>query len=466
LTRPLAAPGLYLGRWPSTAAPGQTQRSDPRLVNLALLVQHMAATGDGTDTPVRSLLRFPLPAWRPPPGHRSSVPAPSPVAAPRPGARGPEPTALPAAGFETACATRVRPARVVLDVGCGIRPQPIVVPEVHVCCEPYGEYVARLQADVAARDDRAWLVLQADWAQAVALFPPRSVDTVFLLDVIEHLDKETSLRLLRATERIAREQVVVFTTLGFLPQHHPDGRDAWGMGGGTWQEHRSGWEPADFGPGWEVLVAHDFHTHDNKGRPHAAPHGALWAIYEARAERRAERAAPTRAPVTVGIAVPEGGRTLAACLEAIAPNLRPGDEIVIADGGAGEAALATAYAFAARHPRSTRVLAGARTQAFAAHSVLHAAARPLVLLVPPGAAIPPRFLDEAVALLATQPPSSAVAFELASGEMCLLGPAEQLCAASRAGADVLVGDDPVALSARLQAAGARLALVPSSEVAR
>jgi hypothetical protein len=201
-------------------------------------------------------------------------------------------TLVPRETFVQAAVERMVAADVVLDIGCGIRPQPYVTPKVHVCCEPFGQYLERLQRDLAAApQDRQHVLLRAGWEQAVELFPPGSVDTVFLLDIIEHLPKEQSLPLLRRTERLARKQVVVFTTLGFVAQHHPDGKDAWGLDGAAWQEHRSGWSPADFGEGWQVIVSPDFHTHDNLNRPYDVPRGALWAIHQPRPAFRVNRGA-------------------------------------------------------------------------------------------------------------------------------------------------------------------------------
>lgn len=47
-------------------------------------------------------------------------------------------------------------------------------------------------------------------------FPYNSFDTILILDVIEHLEKEEALYLLSKTLNIASEQVVVFTPLRFL----------------------------------------------------------------------------------------------------------------------------------------------------------------------------------------------------------------------------------------------------------
>ncbi len=196
---------------------------------------------------------------------------------------------------------RLEPATVVLDIGCGIRPQQIVTPLVHVCCEPCAEYIPKLQEIAAEAIDRDYVVLRASWADAVRSFPPGSVDTVFLVDVIEHLDKEDARALLDATVPLARRQVAVFTPLGFMPQSHPDGKDAWGLSGGAWQEHKSGWTPEDFGDGWESFVCEDFHRKDNLGLMLERSYGAFWAIHTA------EGAPPPHSP----------GREARACFGAI-----------------------------------------------------------------------------------------------------------------------------------------------------
>ncbi|MEI6706194.1 MAG: class I SAM-dependent methyltransferase [Methylococcales bacterium] len=169
---------------------------------------------------------------------------------------------------------------VVLDIGCGIVPQSYIRPHTHICCEPYGEYVDHLQKKIAKLKDRncSYVVLNMGWHEAVNFFPEKSVDTVFLVDVIEHLEKEEGHKLLALTEKIARKQVVVFTPLGFMPQYHEDGKDAWGLNGADWQEHKSGWLPEDFSEDWQFFIAKEFHLIDNLLRPLEKPYGAFWAI--------------------------------------------------------------------------------------------------------------------------------------------------------------------------------------------
>ncbi len=167
---------------------------------------------------------------------------------------------------------------IVLDIGCGISPQKFIIPKVHICCEPFRQYLDVLKDKIKQSPDRHHIFINASWSEAVNLFPPESVDSVFLIDVVEHLVKEEAVKLLKLTENIARRQIAVFTPLGFLPQEHPDGKDAWGLNGGVWQEHKSGWYPDDFDDSWDIYASKVFHTADNMGRPFETPFGAIWAI--------------------------------------------------------------------------------------------------------------------------------------------------------------------------------------------
>ena len=172
---------------------------------------------------------------------------------------------------------RIIPGDVVLDVGCGIKPQAYFKPRLHICCEPWGEYVRVLQK---RRLDSPEITVIQDTAQhAVKAFRDKSVDSIFLLDLIEHLDRPDGERLLAECNRIARRQVVLFTPLGFCPQEYRRGdTDAWGLHGGSWQTHRSGWTPDDFDGSWQILASRDFHTANARGERLAAPLGAFFAL--------------------------------------------------------------------------------------------------------------------------------------------------------------------------------------------
>jgi len=202
-----------------------------------------------------------------------------------------------AGSFVNTAKEKIYDADVVLDIGCGIRPQNYNNPRVHICCDPHKEYLNYLQKHYASFSDlsvlksfevnefctmrkesnASYVFINADWEKAIEIFPEKSVDTVFLMDVIEHLDKDKGKKLLEKTEKIARNQFVVFTPLGFISQEHDD-EDAWGMHGGELQKHRSGWMPEEFGDKYEFIACKDFHTYDAMGEKLSEPHGAFYAI--------------------------------------------------------------------------------------------------------------------------------------------------------------------------------------------
>jgi hypothetical protein len=186
---------------------------------------------------------------------------------------------------------KVEDVEVVLDLGPGIRPQSFVQkPYVHICVDAHRPYLERLKREVG--DDPRYVFINAPWHEVIGMFADKSVDTVFALDFIEHLEKEDGLRMLREAERVARRQVVIYTPQGFFPQSYedPEKTDRWGMDGGYWQTHRSGWEPEDFGDQWEFVICPDYITTDEHDHEMEHPAGAIWAIRNlgGAAERRYE----------------------------------------------------------------------------------------------------------------------------------------------------------------------------------
>lgn len=161
--------------------------------------------------------------------------------------------------FEQAGAL-IRVVDSILDVGAGIRPQPFFKAKHHLCIEPHGEYVAWLNAN-------GYPVKQKTAAEYLRDCEP--VDSIFLLDVIEHMEKVHGSAVIEMAKAKARHQVIIFTPIGFVPQSCEEGdKDRWGMNGGFWQTHRSGWTPDEF-PGWCVLADPHFHGAD----------GAFFAIF-------------------------------------------------------------------------------------------------------------------------------------------------------------------------------------------
>lgn len=126
----------------------------------------------------------------------------------------------------------------VIDVGAGIRPMQWYQPTSHVCIEPYAPY-----ADIL--EQFGYDVVRGTACDAL---PKMVAEAVYMLDVIEHMEKPDGLRALALAQQAATKQVVVYTPLGFMEQH----RDNWELGGDHWQRHRSGWHPDEF-EGWHIL---------------------------------------------------------------------------------------------------------------------------------------------------------------------------------------------------------------------
>ena len=140
----------------------------------------------------------------------------------------------------------LRECAVVLDVGCGIRPMNWYRPtKAHVCVDAYLPYCEILEA--AGRFEVHCLMA------AAALQPDffGEVGAVYLLDVIEHMEKDDALRILEMAQEVAQEQVVIYTPYGFMEQTV----DAWGLGAHDLQTHRSGWLPDEFtARGWRTQL--------------------------------------------------------------------------------------------------------------------------------------------------------------------------------------------------------------------
>lgn len=174
----------------------------------------------------------------------------------------------------------LKPVKECLDIGCGIRPQTFLVPSyMHHICDPHEPYL-EIAKTKRLRDGN---INVASWEGVLNLYQSNSVDTVFLLDVIEHLEKEQGEKLLQATVDLATTQVLIFTPYGFMEQKLLIGPDAWGMttGANELQVHRSGWLPEDFEhiEGAEVFICKDYHQLNHLLEPLPnGPHGAMWIL--------------------------------------------------------------------------------------------------------------------------------------------------------------------------------------------
>lgn len=81
--------------------------------------------------------------------------------------------------------------------------------------------------------------IHADIRYINEYFPPKSIDIIWLLDVIEHFPKKEGLRLLDKMEKIARRQILIWTPLGWVPQDIDYSNN-------KYQRHLSAWFKSDF----------------------------------------------------------------------------------------------------------------------------------------------------------------------------------------------------------------------------
>lgn len=166
---------------------------------------------------------------------------------------------------------------IVLDIGCGIVPINYFRPKLHIMVEPFEEYRNILLQRHG--DDKSVMIVNNGALETLRQFSDQSIDSVFLLDVIEHLDKDVGVAVIAELERVTRIQAVIFTPLGFMPQHMEHGEaDAWGLSGAEVQEHRSGWTPDDFSSNWHFHICERYHTKNFRGEDLETAFGAFYAV--------------------------------------------------------------------------------------------------------------------------------------------------------------------------------------------
>lgn len=137
----------------------------------------------------------------------------------------------------------------VLDVACGLSLKSQHVPTmVRVGFDLHRPY---LEAAREQSPDVRWVPVQGDVLQLGEIFLPDSFDLVLALDIIEHVEKDQALKLLRDLEEIAKVAVVLETPRGFLPQD----MDILGFGQDHLQTHRCGFEKEELEDlGYQVFV--------------------------------------------------------------------------------------------------------------------------------------------------------------------------------------------------------------------
>jgi cyclopropane fatty-acyl-phospholipid synthase-like methyltransferase len=147
-------------------------------------------------------------------------------------------------------------SRTVLDVGCGVG-----ATLTEFCCPIKIGVDAHRPYLENAKSGEQFIKLNFMAERLSELFLPNSMDSVTLIDVIEHFEKEVAFHVLRQVEEIAAKRVIVFTPRGFFQQIEVD---HYGLGGESFQRHRSGWEVEDFQKlGYNVVIFSKFHDQRN-----------------------------------------------------------------------------------------------------------------------------------------------------------------------------------------------------------
>lgn len=134
----------------------------------------------------------------------------------------------------------------ILDVACGLSLKSKFIPaQIRVGVDIYEKYFDHIETNMP------YVVVKYDVRKLRDIFVPKSFDLVIALDIIEHLEKEESLSMIRQCEEIARRAVVLETPGGYIPQNI----DILGHGGHEFQTHRCGWEPEELEKlGYQVII--------------------------------------------------------------------------------------------------------------------------------------------------------------------------------------------------------------------
>ncbi len=143
----------------------------------------------------------------------------------------------------------------ILDVACGLSlKSKYLSAQIRVGVDIYEPYFKSIEADVP------FVLVKYDVRKLSDIFPDKSFDLVIALDIVEHLEKEESLEMMRQCENIARKGVIIETPKGYIPQNI----DILGHGGHEWQTHRSGWEPEEFEKLGYKTILRDYKMSDVK----------------------------------------------------------------------------------------------------------------------------------------------------------------------------------------------------------
>lgn len=168
--------------------------------------------------------------------------------------------------YFVAKATENNESLLSLCCGIGLELTGIKTPSV-VAVDIYDKYLEQ----VKDRCPQATTV-RSDALEYAKEQPDNSFDVISIIDGIEHMDKETGLKLIKEMKRMCKKEILLFT-----PQGHAEGgylknepHNAWGVEGADhFQTHKSGWTQEELEEqGFQViLTAEDISQH---GEPYTA----------------------------------------------------------------------------------------------------------------------------------------------------------------------------------------------------
>lgn len=86
------------------------------------------------------------------------------------------------------------------------------------------------------------------------IFMNKSFDVVMCLDVLEHIEYNTSIKIIGHMERIARKKIIIYTPKVFEENTNENIENAWDMGENQYQKHIS-WISPDRLKSWNYRVS-------------------------------------------------------------------------------------------------------------------------------------------------------------------------------------------------------------------
>ena len=123
--------------------------------------------------------------------------------------------------------SEVGPSGTLLDLGCGNdSPAKFLDAEFKVGVDIYDPYIKESKK---RKLHNAYMLADVTKLE----FKRKSFDTVLALDIIEHLNKEDAVKLIKKMESWAKKKIVIYTPNGFLHQEEYDNN--------PFQIHKSGW---------------------------------------------------------------------------------------------------------------------------------------------------------------------------------------------------------------------------------